>query len=75
MKWVHLSLIKVKGQPNLVIIFSYINLAASSLVHYSTSPTSFHFVTYYYTDNVFGSCSEAWVGKMSYKIYALDFKC
>lgn len=46
MKLVPVSLIRVKGQPNLVIIFSYINLDATSLVHDSIGFVSSHFVTY-----------------------------
>ena len=40
------SLIRVIGHPNLVMIFSYINLAAISLEHVSTSCASAHLVTY-----------------------------
>ena len=40
------SLIRVIGNPNLVIIFSQINLAVISLEHVSTGSTSAHLVTY-----------------------------
>ena len=40
------SLIKVRGNPNLVIIFSYLNLAATSLEKVSTGSASAHLVTY-----------------------------
>ena len=40
------SLINVIGKPNLVIIFSYINLAATSLEQVSTGSASTHLVTY-----------------------------
>ena len=40
------SLIKVIGHPNLVIMFSEINLAAISLEHVSTGSASTHLVTY-----------------------------
>ena len=40
------SLIKVRGKQNLVIIFSYMNLAATSLEQVSTGSTSAHLVTY-----------------------------
>ena len=40
------SLIKVSGNPILVIIFSYINLASISLEHVSTGSASTHLVTY-----------------------------
>ena len=40
------SLIKVRGKPNLVIIFSYMNLAATSLKKVSTGSASAHLVTY-----------------------------
>ena len=46
MKWVPLSLIRVKGQPNMVIIFSSINLVANSLVHDSIGYVSTAFSTY-----------------------------
>ena len=39
-------LIKVNGQPNIVIIFSYINLVATSLERVSTGSASAHLVTY-----------------------------
>ena len=40
------SLIRVIGHPNLVMIFSWINLAAISLEHVSTGSASAHLVTY-----------------------------
>ena len=40
------SLIKVRGQPNLVIMFSYMNLAATSLEQVLTGSASSHLVTY-----------------------------
>ena len=40
------SLIKVNGQPNLVIMFSYMNLVATSLEYFLTSFASSHLVTY-----------------------------
>ena len=46
MKCEPFSLIKVIGQPNLVIIFSYMNLVVTSLEQVSTSSASSHLVTY-----------------------------
>ena len=46
MKCVPWSLIRVSGHPNMVMIFSYINLTIISLEHVSTSSTSAHLVTY-----------------------------
>ena len=46
MKCVPWSLIRVSGHPNLVMIISYINLAATSLEHVSTGSASAHLVTY-----------------------------
>ena len=40
------SLIKVIGQPNIMIMFSYMNLAATSLEQVSTGSASAHLVTY-----------------------------
>ena len=40
------SLIKVIGQPNLVIMFSYMNLASTSLEQVSTGSAYAHLVTY-----------------------------
>ena len=45
-KCVPWSLIRVKGHPNLVIMFSYINLAATSFVQEWIGSTSAHLVTY-----------------------------
>ena len=44
--WLPLSLIRVIGHLNLVIILSYINLVSTSLVHDSTGCASSHFVMY-----------------------------
>ena len=46
MKCDHWSLIKVIGKPNLVMMFSYMNLAATSLEQVSTGSASTHLVTY-----------------------------
>lgn len=46
MKCVPRSLINVSGHSNLVMIFSYINLVATTCVHDSTCPASTHFVKY-----------------------------
>ena len=46
MKFVPLSLIRVIGHQNLVIIFSYRNFTTTSLVHDSIGSTFSHFVTY-----------------------------
>ena len=46
MKCVPWSLIRVSRHPNLVMIFSYINLAAISLEHVLTDSASAHLVTY-----------------------------
>ena len=46
MKCVPWSLIRFKGHPNLVIIFSYINLVATSFVQEWTGSASAHLVTY-----------------------------
>ena len=46
MKCVPWSLIRVSGHPNWVMIFSYINLAATSLEHVSIGSASTHLVTY-----------------------------
>ena len=40
------SLIKVTGQPNLIMIFSYMNLVATSLEKVSIGSVSAHLVTY-----------------------------
>ena len=40
------SLIRVNGQPNLVIMFSYMNFVATSLERVSTGYASSHLVTY-----------------------------
>ena len=37
---------RVRGKPNIVMMFSYFNFVANSLVHESTSSTLAHFVTY-----------------------------
>ena len=39
-------MIRVSGQPNLVIMFSYMNLEATSLEQVSTGSASAHLVTY-----------------------------
>ena len=46
MRCVPWSLIRVSGHPNLVMIFSLINLAAISLEHVSSGSASSHLVTY-----------------------------
>ena len=46
MKCVTLSLIKVRGHPNLVIIFSQMNFDMISLVQASIGSNSTHLVTY-----------------------------
>ena len=40
------SLINVSGHPNIVMMFSLINSATTSLEHVSTGSTSTHLVTY-----------------------------
>ena len=40
------SLIRIIGHPNLVVIFSYINLVAISLEHVSNGSAYAHLVTY-----------------------------
>ena len=40
------SLIRVSGHPNIVIIFSYMNLVATSLEQVSIRSASAHLVTY-----------------------------
>ena len=45
-KCVPWSLINVRGHPNRVMMFSYINLAATSLEHVSAGSVSAHLVTY-----------------------------
>jgi len=45
-KCVPLSLMRTRGKPKHVTMFSYINLATNSLVHDTTGFVSTHFITY-----------------------------
>ena len=45
-KWVPMLLMRVRVKPNIVMMFSYMNFVATSLVHDSTCSTSTYCVTY-----------------------------